>query len=193
MTVVVHRALTTIQQMHEALRIWEFTAQVLEAINTGSLVPSSLPTSFKLHMESGELPFEVHFTRKEYSRVSRHNFYASTGICALAFDDVMNMTFGRKTKEFPTELTGLTAARAIIFQIRNAFAHGPSQPKWAITNLNYKKKYRIDELKVEADLTSLDGQDFSMKPIGGWIRFKALLTYCLERVEERQHGMDVGR
>ncbi|HLC23331.1 MAG TPA: hypothetical protein VJL08_02695 [Dehalococcoidia bacterium] len=192
MTVVVHKPFTPIQQMHEALRIWEFAAQILEAVKTGSLVPYSLPTLFKLRMEFVELPFEVRFTRREYGRVSRHNFYASTGLCALVFDEAMNVTFGRKTKEFPTEHTGLTAARAIVFQVRNAFAHGPSQPKWAIRNANYKRKYRIDELMIEADLATLDGQDFSMRHIGGWIRYKALLTYCLERVEDKQRGMDRG-
>lgn len=187
-TVVVRRRFTPIQRMNEALRIWEFTAQILEAIRTSRLDLGLLPTSFKLGTKSDEVPVEVRLTRREYGRVSRHAFYASTSLCALVFDDAMNAVLGRKPKDFPKESTGVTAARAIVFQVRNAFAHSPGEPKWAIANPNYRRKYCINGV-IEADLTALDGQDFSMTHLGGWIRYRALLTYCLERVKEKQPGM----
>lgn len=53
---------------------------------------------------------------------------------------------------------------ALIYQIRNAFAHDIAEPTWKI-NQRYKRQYEVRGLRV--DLAGLDGVTFEYKHIGG--------------------------
>ena len=53
---------------------------------------------------------------------------------------------------------------ALIYQIRNAFAHDIAEPTWQI-NERYRREYAFRELHV--DLTNLDGVGFQYGHIGG--------------------------
>ena len=53
---------------------------------------------------------------------------------------------------------------AIIYQIRNAFAHDIAEPKWKIKP-RYQREYVFDG--VDVDLTNSDGKDFTYESLGG--------------------------
>ena len=55
---------------------------------------------------------------------------------------------------------------SIVYQIRNAFSHDISEPKWKITNPRYQRQYRFDEAVI--DLSTIENQTpFEWRHIGG--------------------------
>lgn len=54
---------------------------------------------------------------------------------------------------------------ALVYQIRNAFAHDIAEPKWRIDKVRYKREYSAGPVK--ADLRQLDGLDFDYAQVGG--------------------------
>lgn len=53
---------------------------------------------------------------------------------------------------------------ALVYQIRNAFAHDIAEPKWEI-NPRYARHYQVGTIK--ADLSALHGQHFDYYQLGG--------------------------
>lgn len=54
---------------------------------------------------------------------------------------------------------------ALTYQIRNAFAHDISEPRWNITQARYRRVYAFDGINV--DLTDKQAQNFYYQDIGG--------------------------
>jgi hypothetical protein len=54
---------------------------------------------------------------------------------------------------------------ALVYHIRNAFAHDISEPKWRLRRVDYARLYRVGG--VVADLAQLDGIRFDYSHIGG--------------------------
>lgn len=182
------KPLNPLKQMEAALRIWIFSLLINKAIVNKKLDLNSLPKEISLRSFSGQEPFKVEIPLTAYGAISRNTALACTGVCAIAFDEAMNLAFGEKGNDFPLDDTDLTAARAIIYQIRNAFAHGPAYPKWEVRNSRYfSKKFYVTDLNLEVDLKSLNGKNFIMKHIGGWKGYLDLLHYCIRQVEQRKH------
>jgi hypothetical protein len=53
---------------------------------------------------------------------------------------------------------------ALVYQIRNAFAHDIAEPRWQV-NQRYARKYEVG--RVRADLQQLHGVRFEYSQIGG--------------------------
>ena len=53
----------------------------------------------------------------------------------------------------------------LAYQIRNAFAHDISEPRWEIRNPAFLREYRFGPVSV--DLSNLNGERFDYKHIGG--------------------------
>ena len=64
---------------------------------------------------------------------------------------------------------------ALTYQIRNAFAHDISEPRWNINN-RYKRAYRVGG--VRADLTNLHEERFTFEHIGGPDALRLLYDYA---------------
>lgn len=69
---------------------------------------------------------------------------------------------------------------ALVRQIRNAFAHDISEPRWEIRRARYKRRYKIE--RVSVDLTDLSGRHFEYEHIGGAESLFALKRYAIERL-----------
>lgn len=69
---------------------------------------------------------------------------------------------------------------ALVYQIRNAFAHDISEPTWEIRSGRYRRRYEIDG--VVADLSELSGRRFDYDHIGGAESLFALKRYAVERI-----------
>jgi hypothetical protein len=63
---------------------------------------------------------------------------------------------------------------ALIYQIRNAFAHDIAEPIWRI-NGRYRRAYEFGRMKF--DLTDLDGEVFRYEQLGGPDKFFAVKDY----------------
>ena len=53
---------------------------------------------------------------------------------------------------------------ALVYQVRNAFAHDIAEPRWEI-NPRYARPYEVGAVK--ADLSNLNGQHFDYYQLGG--------------------------
>jgi hypothetical protein len=54
---------------------------------------------------------------------------------------------------------------ALVYQIRNAFAHDIAEPRWEITKERYARQYEVGYVK--ADLQHLNGVPFDYLHVGG--------------------------
>lgn len=54
---------------------------------------------------------------------------------------------------------------ALVYQIRNAFAHDIAEPRWQIVKPRYRREYQVGP--VYADLRSLNGEAFDYHQVGG--------------------------
>jgi hypothetical protein len=68
---------------------------------------------------------------------------------------------------------------ALVYQIRNAFAHDISEPTWSIKP-RFARVYAIDRTRV--DLTGLDGVTFDYGHIGGPDALFDLKRYGVDRI-----------
>lgn len=64
---------------------------------------------------------------------------------------------------------------ALVYQIRNAFAHDIAEPKWEIRQQRYQRVYEVAGIRV--DLTDMNGKVFDYKSIGGPETLERLKDY----------------
>ncbi len=69
---------------------------------------------------------------------------------------------------------------ALVYQIRNAFAHDISEPRWNISRARFAREYVVGHVRV--DLTGLHGAPFDYAQIGGPDTLFALKAYGIQRV-----------
>lgn len=67
---------------------------------------------------------------------------------------------------------------ALIYQIRNAFAHDIAEPVWRVRE-RYRREYGLGGLAI--DLTDIDGQPFRYEHIGGPGHFYLIKDFFSER------------
>ncbi len=170
------------QKMQEAYNIWVFTWMIWHNTKSGKLDYSALPEKFSIESESGAVAFTVNIPETEREKLALNTVVAATGVCFTAFDSAMDEIFGILNIEITAQqITEFPAARVIVNQIRNAYAHGPIRPKWIVKN-KYKKPCSISEIGLTINLDQLNGRDFQMENINGSVGVAKLLNYCLNNV-----------
>jgi hypothetical protein len=103
------------------------------------------------------------------------------GATALTADEVLEQVFGKQDKEVSRQ--GL---RAVVNQVRNAFAHSPWRPKWLIKK-HLRQKYEVhlgDLGRSVFDATTLDGQQLKPEDFGGLEAWVNILQYCEQIVPD---------
>lgn len=103
------------------------------------------------------------------------------GATALTADEVLEQAFGKQDKEVSRQ--GL---RAVVNQIRNAFAHTPWSPKWLIRP-HLRQKYEVhlgDSGRFAFDATTLDGKQLKPEDFGGLEVWVNILQYCEQIVPD---------
>lgn len=64
---------------------------------------------------------------------------------------------------------------ALIYQVRNAFAHDIAEPRWEIRRPRFRRAYEFGGMRF--DLTHLDGEVFHYDHLGGLDKFYAIKDY----------------
>lgn len=117
--------------------------------------------------------------------IGMHNLVLiAIGASALTADEVLEQVFGKQDKEFSRQ--GL---RAVVNQVRNAFAHSPWRPKWLIKN-HLRQKYEVhlgDLGRSVFDATTLDGQQLKPEDFGGLEAWISILKYCEQIVPDEPY------
>lgn len=68
---------------------------------------------------------------------------------------------------------------ALIYQIRNAFAHDIAEPQWKI-NGRYRRMYEFAGMRI--DLSNCDGETFKYRQINGPNTFFRIKDYFMEQI-----------
>ncbi len=117
--------------------------------------------------------------------------FATTDDLINACQNAVSMAFGaaaialnRYREEFGILLPDLICSEsdhwvALVYQIRNAFAHDVARPKWCIRG-RFARQYRIGRVCV--DLRGVHGAPFDYAQIGGPDKLFALKEYGFKRV-----------
>lgn len=180
-----------------AIDTFVFNAFLADAILDGRINPSSFRDQAKVDVGGHGLVFRRKFSRDDLQLFGNNNVLMALGTAAIATDTAMDAVFPKANK--PHGITDLGAARAIMFQIRCAFAHDPLSPVWRPDVDRYKHHYRITvevplesgELQprtIEFHPPSLKGKHLSALDFGGLGGYMALLQFCFEKVKTDHLG-----
>ncbi len=180
------KSLAPAEQMREAFVIWKFLLCIMACVQQNIIDFSNLPREYIFKSRTGSYKLDMSpLSRGNFEIISRNSLIAGTSLCVIAFDKAMDIAFGSKDNRFPTDNNDLESARAIIYQIRNAFAHDPLHPSWHVTKEKYLKRFQIGEIKLEVNLCDLNGTDFQVEHVGGDPGLFLLLEYCIKQVERK--------
>ncbi len=180
------------------MQSFAFNCFVYDAISQDRIGPDTFRSEISIEVEDGRgLAFERgrKYTSDELVMFGRSNILMALSTTALATDEAMDTVFGEKNAHDTSELGSV---RAIVYQIRNAFAHGPLNPVWKPLP-KYKRIYSltvqvphaggaISFRKIEVDLGTLQGKQLSSDDFGGLGGYMGLLQYCRTQVENHPRG-----
>jgi hypothetical protein len=96
---------------------------------------------------------------------------------ALVLDEILEERFGRPSEDREPSRSGI---RAMVHQLRNAFAHNPWRPKWKI-NDNWKKVFPVTLATGEMfnfDTRALNGKSIQPKDVGGLEFWLKVIQHC---------------
>jgi hypothetical protein len=81
----------------------------------------------------------------------------------------------------------ISSARAIVYQLRNSFAHHPFKPRWDIKG-KYLRRWVVAEALVELDAPAVNGKPLQPGHFGphGIIGYLKLIEWCTDRLAERE-------
>jgi hypothetical protein len=170
------------QKMQQAYAIWVFSWMIWHNTWSGKIDYSKFPKNFSIESESGAVAFKTDIPSTETEKLALNNMIAVTGVCFSTFDSAMDEAYGNLDKALPIQVTGLSAARVIVKQVRNAYAHDPIHPKWVVRNPTHRKILQITEIGLTVNLDSLNDCDFKVEHINGFGGLAKLLKYCLDNV-----------
>lgn len=180
-----------------AIDMFVFNAFLADAILDGRIISSSFRDQAKLDVEAQGLVFRRTFSTNDLQSFGKNDVLMALGTTAIATDNAMDAVFSKANK--PHDITELGAARAIMFQIRCAFAHDPFNPVWKPDVDRYKHQYYIivkvprESGAIESRLVkfhppSLRGKHLSALDFGGLGGYMGLLQFCREQVEKHPLG-----
>lgn len=139
----------------------------------------------KIKLEDLDTP--ITFTENNMILPLQGKIFDSESDMILAFENNLTITFGaaaitlNRAREEAKMTVPITIESqidqfiALVYQIRNAFAHDIAEPKWNITNDRYLREYKIENIHV--DLRSMNGKPFDYKHIGGPETLLNLIEY----------------
>lgn len=188
------------KQLREALRVFLFAHYIFNMLQKRLINKDQLPSKFDIKTGTSKISVDFGLNHQSTKGVAYNTIVACLGACVNTFDSVLEKTFkhdshdsiGRLiTKDNP--LDDLTAARAIINQMRNAFAHCPEEPAWHVKNPNFQRVFQVKEINQTVDLQKLNGQPINPTKLGGYKAFFDLFKYCFDEVgkEESKRGVSL--
>jgi len=178
--------MTPKEEMQEAYNFWVYHWWIFHHAKHGNIDYSKMSRKFNLQDERRIVTFEIKeaYSPIETEQFAKNTVIAMTGAVFTILNSAMDTIFDPKEKNEAVQTTGLIAARIIVFQIRNAYAHNPINPKWHITNSCHLKMFGIPEINITVDFKKLNEKDLKFSHINGVTGLTELLKYCLASVKD---------
>lgn len=164
-----------INDVEHAFRLLEFSIRVLNHFELGMVDLGQFGQDTLIQLKEGNVTFDDgYFSCGENAELTaKIAVGASFGASAIALDNLLEAT-GRGRD--PTSTDEFNSLWAVVYAVRNAFAHGIANPTWVV-NVKYQRKIEIalNGRKEIIDLAALNGETFDYPQIGGfanWFRMK---------------------
>ncbi|MEX1107690.1 MAG: hypothetical protein WEC00_02145 [Dongiaceae bacterium] len=158
-----------------AFRLLEFSIRIESFLSLGKLDFEAFGQEVTILLESKNISFsDGYFSSKENSvQASSMSIGVAFGATAIALDNYFEVARGRRDADSADPADALWA---IVYAVRNAFAHGIANPRWKISP-QYRREFLIEHNgeRVTVDLRNLDGREFKYEQIGGvenWYKLK---------------------
>ncbi len=172
-----------------------FACFVNDAIGTNRITLSTLNQQTKLEDDGTGLVIKHGFNDEQLKADGRNLVLMALASTALATDKAMDIVYGDKN---PDDTSELGSARAILYQIRCAFAHDLLVPIWNPKS-KYKHTYRVTvnvqresgattHRTIELDMSALGGKHLCIADFGNFSGYLGLLEYCFQKVHSDPNG-----
>ena len=186
---------TPLQAIRSAVELFVFSCFVNDAIGTNRITLNTFNQQTKLEDDGKGLVIKHRFTDEHLRADGRNLVLMAIASTALATDNAMDIVCGDKN---PDDTTDLGSARAILYQIRCAFAHDLLVPIWKPKS-KYMHTYRVTvnvaresdtttPRTIELDMSFLGGKHLSIADFGNFGGYMALLEYCFQKVQSDSKG-----
>lgn len=171
------------EEMRQALGAWVFCWHIFVNTKNGKLDYAKLQPVFQVGASESMAEMQCALSPEDRVIGAFNVVKPMTGTCAIVFDSAMDRTFGKNCKNTAASGDDLTAAQVIVFQIRNAYAHGPVRPHWHVTNPCHRQVFEVNRIGLRVDLDKLNGQRLMLDDLGGVGGLVSLFNYCIESVK----------
>jgi hypothetical protein len=186
---------TPVQAITGAIELFEFSCFVADSIGANRITPNTFSQQIHLQDDGKGLVIKRGFTDAQLKAYAQNLVFLAFASTALATDNAMNIVFGARN---PDDTSDLGSGRAILYQIRCAFAHDLLVPIWN-TKSKYRHTYRVTvnvprgldattARMIEIHPPSLEGKPLSIADFGNLGGYLALLQYCLDKVQRDPKG-----
>ena len=169
------------QKIVNAQLAWIFGMQLYEAALERHISPRVFAYPLTVATNGEGLNILKSYTVEQLEVAAWNQLLAAVAISAIATDEALDETLGQKTNATLEGATELDAARVVIAQIRNAFAHEPLRPTWACT-AGYHRQYAVASINVTWNGGLVHDQQFKAEDFGGWKAYARLMRFAQEAV-----------
>jgi hypothetical protein len=156
-----------------------FSIKLMQAAENGALDLAKIDIPLSIRERSGMLvlPDRVFETENDAILACQNMVSVSFGAAAIT----LNRSREERGLLLPNPIESESEQWiALVYQIRNSFAHDISEPKWEIRGERYKRRYDI--AGVIAGLSDMNGRHFEYDHIGGAESLFALKAYAIDRM-----------
>lgn len=164
-----------IKDAEHAFRLLEFAIRVMQYCELDQIDLDAFGGETTLKLEQENVTFNDGYfsTRENAQLTSQIAVGAAFGASAIALHNVFEAT-GRERDPSSTE--ELYTLWALVYAVRNAFAHAIAAPTWVV-KAKYQRKIHLafEGIDRVIDLSKLDGAEFEYGHLGGfgnWLRIK---------------------
>lgn len=186
---------TPVQAIKSAIELFVFSCFVNDAVSTNRITLNTFNQQTKLEDDGKGLVIKHGLTDEQMKANGRNLVLMALASTTLATDKAMDIVCGAKN---PDDTSDLGSARAIVYQIRCAFAHDLLVPIWNPKS-KYKHAYRVTvnvpresgtatPRTIELDMSSLGGKHLSLSDFDNFGGYMALLEYCFQKVQSDPKG-----
>ena len=171
-----------------AFRQVEFGLKVSAYWDREELSAEDFVTDLTVRLPEGDLHFPTaHFSEKaNILRAAEIAVALAFGASALALDQALQIA-GYKVR--PDSEDPFDHLRSVVYQVRNAYAHGIAAPVWdAVSKKRRAYTLSVDGAPLVVDLRQLNEQPFAFEHIGGRENWFRMRDGVVKRLEAEQAG-----
>jgi hypothetical protein len=166
----------------------EFAIKVMCHFERRDIDKASFDRDTVLRLPEGVLRYPVSsFNTYEDLILAAQNVYSTTlGFSAISLDTAFVRAGVRND---PANVSDRGNLRALVYQVRCAFAHDMMYPKWRIDE-RYRREMNLTlrGMSRTIDLRPLNGQPFELESIGGMPSWVAIKDEMLAWMSERSNS-----